>query len=354
MEEIQRARELVLRHGWNTTCYQILNPGFDLWFSKRVEGVIGYVHRKGVNVVAGAPVCAMADLEEMVQEWQVRCVAAGKRHCYFGAEERLRALTGGDPQFSTVTLGAQPVWTPDSFLASFQKEASLRAQVHRATNKGVSVAECHTDCVPLLRPVLENWLSTRGLPPLHFLVEPETLRNLMDRRIFAARLQGQIVAFLVLSPIPGRSGWLTEQFVRGRSAPNGTVELLLKIAAQTMLAEGAEFITMGIVPLSKRAEDDHANPKWLRFLASWAAAHGNRFYNFSGLDWFKNKFNPDRWDPVYVISQETKFSPSTLYAVVSAFTGSPPLIAVGRGAVRALQSEAHMILHRRQSGSEGS
>ncbi|MBK5186768.1 MAG: hypothetical protein JJD97_00910, partial [Gemmatimonadaceae bacterium] len=54
--DVDRARELVLRYGWNATAYQILNPGFALWFSGAGDAVIGYVRRSGVHVVAGAPV----------------------------------------------------------------------------------------------------------------------------------------------------------------------------------------------------------------------------------------------------------------------------------------------------------
>ena len=40
---------------------------------------------------------------------------------------------------------------------------------------------------------------------MHFLVEPDTLARLFDRRVFVARSQSrQILAFLVASPAPGR------------------------------------------------------------------------------------------------------------------------------------------------------
>jgi phosphatidylglycerol lysyltransferase len=51
-----RARELVLRYGWNATAYQIVNPGIRQWFSGAGDAVVGYVTRWGVRVVAGAPV----------------------------------------------------------------------------------------------------------------------------------------------------------------------------------------------------------------------------------------------------------------------------------------------------------
>jgi phosphatidylglycerol lysyltransferase len=338
--ELDLTRELLLRHGWNTTCYQILNPGIERWFSARHEAVIGYVKKAGVRVVAGAPVCPEPDLPGVLDEWEH---ASSDRLCYFGAEDRMRDIAATQTCYSTVVLGAQPVWSPASFVERFQADKSLRAQHHRAVNKGVTIEEWparKAEQNPLLSKILEEWLATRGLPPMHFLVEPETLGMLQGRRVFVASQNEEARGFLVLSPIPAQNGWLTEQFVRGKKAPNGTIELLMWWAAQRLADEGAEMLTQGIVPLSKRADDAAVqNPAWLKLIAQWARAHGRRFYNFGGLDWFKDKFHPDRWEPIYVISREPNFSPRTLYAVAAAFTGVNPLAAVAKGIGRAAAQE---------------
>jgi hypothetical protein len=53
-----RARDLVMKYGWNTTCFQIVNPGIEYWVGKDGESVVGYVTSGHVRVVAGAPVCS--------------------------------------------------------------------------------------------------------------------------------------------------------------------------------------------------------------------------------------------------------------------------------------------------------
>ena len=63
--DLQRARDLVLRWGWNAMAYQILNPGMRLWFSRDGEGVAGYVRAAHYRVVAGAPVCPPERLPEI-------------------------------------------------------------------------------------------------------------------------------------------------------------------------------------------------------------------------------------------------------------------------------------------------
>jgi len=341
-----RVHELVARHGWNTTCWQILNPGISVWVSRDEDAAVGYVRRKGVRVVAGAPVCALERLPDVVREWEAADGASPT--CYFGAEARLHGYFEGQERASIVVMGAQPVWTPCSWKSAVHGHPSLRAQLHRARNKGVSVQELDNAQVsadPGLRACLDHWLSTRGLPPLHFLVEPDILGDPVGRKVFVAMRGDRSVGFVALAPVPSRNGWLTEMFVRGPGAVNGTVELTLAAAVDAVAQDGAGFLTMGMVPLSPHADGFAAgDPAWLRALSAWSRAHLRRFYDFDGLDRFKSKFLPDSWEPVYVISREREFSPRTLLAVLNAFTVSDPLITLAGGLWKALRQEAGWLV----------
>jgi len=88
----------------------------------------------------------------------------------------------------------------------------------------------------VLRAVLQEWLDTRGLPPLHFLVTPDLLDTLGDRRIFVAEQSDEVQGFLVATRIPARHGWLVEQWPRRRSAPNGTTHLLIDAAMRAVVS----------------------------------------------------------------------------------------------------------------------
>lgn len=334
-----RARDLLLEHGWNTTCWQILNPGIELWFSTRGDAVVGFVRAGRTCVVAGAPVCAEHRLPDVITEWE----SYARHVCYFGAEGRMQDLTARDQNYSSVSLGAQPLWSPESWQDGVRHDASLRYQLNRARNKGVVIEEWSPDRArahPDLKACLDEWLADRGLPSMHFLVEPQTLDAPEERRFFVAERHGRVEAFVTMAPIPQRRGWLTEQFPRTRRAPNGSVELALNAAVQAVGEQGAEMVTMGIVPLSRHGESAaRHNPLWLRLLSGWARAHGKRFYNFEGLDRFKSKFHPDTWEPIHVIAREPRFSFGSLYAVASAFTGGSPGATFARALGKAVTAE---------------
>ena len=345
-----QARKLLLRFGWNSTCFQILNPGISLWFAPDGESVIGYVLRKGVRVVAGAPVCDEARISSVLAQWEADAEKHRHRVCYFGAEGRIQRVLENAPGYTTVTLGAQPSWNPQHWPKIFDADKNLRAQRSRALNKGVCVTEWSCESAmnhPELRRCLEQWLTTRGLPPMHFLVEPETLECLYERRIFVAMQAGNVVGFLVLAPIPQRNGWLTEQFPRSLSAPNGTVEVLMDFAIRAVAQDGAEYVTMGIIPLSQHGiSGGDTNPNWLRLTMAWVRAHGRRFYNFDGLDRFKLKFRPEFWEPICVISKESQFSLRSLYAIAAAFSDGSPAGSLTRGFLKAANHEVKWLMNR--------
>ncbi len=327
------ARRRVLRHGYDATAYQILNPGIERWFSDEHDAVVGYVESHGYRVVAGSPICPPEHLAAVVEAFESDTCESGLWSCYFAADESLARCLEARGPYDRILLGAQPVWRPSRWPALVHGKASLRAQLHRARNKGVVARSWPAERAsghPELARCLEEWLETRGLPPLHFLVEPETLGRLHDRKVFVAERRERVVGFLVASPVPRRNGWLIEQNIRGQEAPNGTAELLLDAAVEAMRHEGADYVTLGLSPLSRRAGLSGGRQLWwIRALLAWMRAHGRRFYNFDGLDAFKAKFQPERWEPIYAITSERRVGPGTLWAIAGAFGKmSPPMLGL--------------------------
>lgn len=342
-DNFNRARDLVMRYGWNSTCFQIVNPGIEYWFGPDGNSVVGYVSSGNVRVVAGAPVCIFKDLQNVVAEFELAAASENSRVCYFGAEGRLESLFRHAPDHSFVLLGAQPVWHPADWAEIVSRHSSLRAQINRARNKNVTISEWPVEKAhnnPELHDCLIAWLDSKGLPPLHFVIEPETLGRLENRRIFVAEVRGKVAAFLTLSPIPTRNGWLTEQFPHRPGSPNGTVELMMDNAIRKLADSGCEYITLGLSPLSKRAKiEAFDNPMWLSILLAWMRKHGQRFYNFDGLDRFKSKMMPQFWEPIFAISNEPEFSGGMMWSIAKAFTENKPFRVIGQGLMRAVAEE---------------
>ncbi len=350
LAELARARALVLAHGWNSTSHQVLDRGMRRWFSRAGDAVVGYVSAAGLRVVAGAPVAPDERLEGVAAEFEADARRSGEQVCYFAAEERFVAALGGGRHVGHV-IGLQPIWEARSWGTRFDAKASLRAQRNRAANKGVTVAEepAATELGPELRACHAAWLRHKRLPRLRFLAHSDASRAdprvMRDRRLFVARWAaghgdgpdpGRVVAYLCACPVPRRRGWLVEKVVRHPAAPNGTAELLIDAALRALAAE-ADRLTLGLAPLAtvvagRRAPDDarpatdgpaararDGAPAWLSRLERAAVRHGRRLYDFAGLQAFKGKFDPDAWEPVYLLSTEPRLTPRTLLALGAAF-----------------------------------
>ena len=347
---LENARRIVLTHGWNTTSYQILNPGIRRWFSAANDAVIGFDAAAKVRVVAGAPVCDRTCLKEVAAEFERDAAHKGELICYFAAESRLESVYENSPDYAKFLLGAQPVWHPPGWADIVAQHKSLRAQINRARNKGVKVAEWSREKAcqnPQLIECLHLWLDAKGLPPLHFLVEPETLERLYDRRVFVAERGSEIVGFVILSPVATRNGWLFEQFIHRPGAPNGTVELMIDAAMRELAAGGFDYATLGLSPLSTRAQiAPFDNPFWLRVLLAWMRKHAQRFYNFDGLDAFKAKLQPAAWEPVFAIYNRSRISVRMLYAIASVFSGNKPFRLILGGLWRAVLTEIKWMRQR--------
>ena len=385
----ERARRLVLAHGWNAAAYQILNPGIALWFAPHDRAVVGFVQTPGIGgvgrtwVAAGGPVCPASYTPDAARLFERDAARHGARVTWFGADRRLRAALLPSSTHSEMGLGAQPVWSPERWEAILAGKSSLRQQLNRARNKGVTVRLLPADAPApaTLRPVLADWLASRPMPAMGFMVEPECLprpggvhSRLTDRRVFVAEREvdgrRQVVGYLVGSPVPARQGWLVEQIIQGKgrraaAAPNGTAALLLDAAMRAAARSGAQYVTLGLSPLSAHAPapgtaHSHTDrpgtdslpltsgePLWLRLLLGWVRLHGTRFYNFGGLDAFKAKFVPDRWDPLTAITTEPTPTPLTLYAIADAFSGrASPAGLVARAVGMALRDEGRRLRQR--------
>ena len=165
ISSVERARRIILAHGWNSTSYQIINPGIEHWFARKYEAVVGFVACRGVRVVAGAPVCANESLSEVAAEFENDAAQTGERVCYFCAEARLESIYSDSLSHSKILLGAQPIWQPKNWAEIVRRHKSLRAQLNRARNKGVTISEWSTEKAsnnPTLIECLGEWLAAKA------------------------------------------------------------------------------------------------------------------------------------------------------------------------------------------------
>lgn len=329
------AERLATRFGWNPVTAQTTGEGFLRWHGP--DAFVAYASRVHVRVAAGPPVCDESRLAEIATAFEADSRRVGRRVVWFAATDRLRlALT----DHAALSIGATPWWNPQDW----KPHRSLRGQINRARNKGLSVTEGAS--AEEMTALLSGWLGSRRFPALGFLTRAPDPRRIGDRRVFAARVEGRLVAYALAAPVPLRNGWLVEAIVRGEDAPNGASEALVAALSETFCAEGATYATLGLAPLSTRGEPVSGRNPLAERLVTLGRERTAGLYDFPGLEEFKAKFRPVEssgdagggWEPAYLLSPRRRVSPLDLLAVMRAFTDEP-LPAILRRYLEARRAE---------------
>jgi phosphatidylglycerol lysyltransferase len=311
-EEVEIRRRVLAslkRHGWNSTSFQILEPGFHYWVDGE-DTCVGYVDTGSAWVVAGAPIAPPHRLAEVVARFVAAAKAQGRRVCCFGTEARFQDTVG----WSALRIGDQPVWAPGDWPAVVRESKSLREQLRRSRAKGVVIRALEVGELAPGHPVrarldalIKRWLATKQIAPMGFLVQLDPFSFPEEKRYFIAERDGAIVGFLAVIPVYARGGWFFEDLLRDPNAPNGTVELLVDAGMRAAAAEGVEQVTLGLAPLAGEVSP------WLRFARRW----GKPLYDFEGLRTFKSKLKPRAWDPIFL---SYPHDASGIFAVVDTLT----------------------------------
>lgn len=290
--ELSRVLRLLRTCGWNSTSFQVLEPGFRYWLEGE-DACIAYVDTGRAWVVGGAPIASRERFAGVMRSFANAAGAAGRRVCCFGTEARFHEAVG----WPSIRIGDQPIWSPADWAETLARSKSLREQLRRARAKGVTVRRLDSGELGPAHPtraeldaLIAQWLATRPMATMGFLVQVHPYRFPEERRCFVAELEGRIVGFLGMVPVYARGGWFFEDFIGSRSAPNGTIETLIDAGMRVAAAEGAPYVTLGLVPLVGDVGI------WLRAFRRW----GGGLYDFAGLRAFKAKFKPRTWDPIYL------------------------------------------------------
>lgn len=313
-DEPARVLALLRKHGFNTTSFQVLEEGIRYWFDPVGDACVAYVDTGRAWVTAGAPIAPEARLEQVCQQFIEAARAARRRVCFFALQDRLAKR----PVLASMPVGVQPSWSPAKWPQTVEGSRSLREQLRRARAKGVTVRAVPASEIvdpasgvrAAMEGVIASWLSSRKMAPMGFLVDVQPFAFPEERRYFVAEQGGHIVAFLVAVPIFARAGWLFEDMLRDRSAPNGTSELLVDRAMRDIAAEGGAFVTLGMAPLAGDV------PPWLRL----ARAGLRGLYDFDGLRRFKARLAPDAWESVHLAWPHGRSGVVALYDALAAFT----------------------------------
>jgi lysylphosphatidylglycerol synthetase-like protein (DUF2156 family) len=302
------------RFGADAVSFLAFESGMQHWPSDPADGsprrLVAYVDTGRAWIAAGSPLAEPSRVPEVARAFIEDARRHGRRACFFASE------ADAMPGFARLLLGEQPLWTPGTWEAGVATRPRLREQIRRAAAKGVAIRRVHaSDLAPAtaLRAQVESlareWLASRRMAPMGFLVALEPFHLPEEHRYFVAERGGQLVEFLSAVPVYARGGWLVEDVLRSAKPPNGTTEALFD-ALMRDVDEGAT-VTLGLAPLSGPVA------LWLRV----ARFVSRPLFDFAGLRAFRQRLRPARWQSVWLLYPEAEGPTRHVVDSLRAFAG---------------------------------
>lgn len=252
-------------------------------------------------IVMGDPVGERQRWPELLWRMREECDRTGRRLSVYQASAAMLPLA--------VELGLHAwkygeeaiVDLRDGFSLEGGRRKSLRHSVRRAEAAGLRFAivpRAEIDRIlPELRLISDAWLGAKRKPEKRFSLgrfDPDYLRH-FDCAVLM--LDGQIVAFANIWQTENKAELSVDLMRHAPGAAYGAMDLLFVRLMEYGAAQGFERFNLGLAPLSGLSNRRLA-PLWSRAGAT-LFEHGERFYGFSGLRAFKEKFAPI-WIPRYI------------------------------------------------------
>ncbi|MGW4370561.1 phosphatidylglycerol lysyltransferase domain-containing protein [Nocardia takedensis] len=195
-----------------------------------------------------------------------------------------------------------------SFSLRGQRFVKTRNMISRSKREGVVVTEAtaDTELLSQLDAIDSAWLRGKGrhVKELRLMIG-ERGGPLQDRRrLFLAEVDGRVVAYVSYVPVYGaQHGWLYDLTRRVPDAPPGVVEHIFAFAAETLRADGADWIHLGFTPfvgIEPEHEFPQAASRMLALAATQVRRHGQALYPADSQLAFKSKWRPHQVSPEYI------------------------------------------------------
>ena len=287
--------------------------------------------------MAGDPLASVDKLAKVSDYFLQKARAEGRVVGFMPATEQFARHARG-LNLHAIRIGSAPYFDLATWAPRGDRGKKARAGVNQARRAGVCVSEVIEVDERLVREtacLCKSWLTTRrSAIKFGWLFTVDPFRHKEEKKYFAARdANGRLVGFLAASPIPARNGWYLEDILRSKNAPNGTTDLLVVEALDSLKRSGAKLATLGTAPMSTEGVADpdvHISSVLSR--ATWfVAGCFSIFYNFDGVRRFKAKFAPSWWESEYIlISQNVTAPPRILGAFIHAMVPAGPSYLIVR------------------------
>jgi phosphatidylglycerol lysyltransferase len=210
----------------------------------------------------------------------------------------------------------------DAFNLDGKSKKVLRNTVNKLMRDGfwleIVPAGAVAPLLPRLKEISDAWLRDKNVREKRFSLGAFDPRYLVRTPMALVWQNDRLVAFanLFLNDTHEEASVDLMRFLPG--GPTGIMDYLFVELMQWAQAQGYRWFNLGMAPLAGLQNRRQA-PLWNRF-GALVFGRGERFYNFRGLQQYKDKFDPE-WEPRYMAVPGGIALPMILANVASLISG---------------------------------
>jgi lysylphosphatidylglycerol synthetase-like protein (DUF2156 family) len=292
----------------NPSAFLAVNEGNEFFTVPDLEGVVAYRPTSRHLVQFGGPFAPRETYLDVLDAFARHAAERGLPIVAVQLQERDARIYAANG-FTVNQIGASYAVDLDGFTLDGTRFMQLRNKISRALRNGLTIAEAdYDDHAAQMQAVDQVWLPSKGdhARQLEFLVGQYGGAMQKHRRLFAGRIDGELVGYISYSPVYGsRPGWMHDLSRRRPDNSPGIMEAINKAAIDTFVAERTPWLHFGFTPFTTLRDDwelpghSHAFNWFMHVL--WE--HGAAVYPAATQLAYKSKWAPGLVIPEYVAFQ---------------------------------------------------
>ena len=320
LSDLNRVRPLVERSRRTSANLALLGDKA-LLFSETGNSFIMYGIEGRSWVALGDPIGPENEMSEIVWQFRELCDSYdGWTVFYQVGPDNLPLYL--DLGLTLLKLGEEGRVPLDTFSLEGGSRKGFRHLLHKFEKEGCTFEITSQSTVPSLLPELKTisdaWLEKKNTREKGFSLGFFKEKYVQQFPVAVLKHRGRIVAFVNIWMGAEKEEISLDLMRYLPEAPEGVMDYIF---IQLMLwgkREGYRWFNLGMAPLSG-LENRPLSPLWSR-VGAVVFRHGEHFYNFQGLRYYKEKFDP-RWEPKYLASPGGLSLPRILTNIASLISG---------------------------------
>ncbi len=203
--------------------------------------------------------------------------------------------------FTVNELGVETIIDIQDFDLVGNKKQQLRAARNNGRRDGLEIVELDALTNTVLKnfkKISDDWLKGKVSSDreMRFIVRPLIYVDELDVRKFVAKLNGEVVGFVIFDPMYENDevvGYIANHLRTNLDRSYSVVDCIVLEALEKFKVEGKRELSLGLSPLAK--VDDNGEFKHSKLLSAhfkYAYEKANFLYNFKNLAHHKLKYRP--------------------------------------------------------------